>query len=167
MMAPTLTTERLTLRPYQRGDFEAYAAFMASPRAQYMDGPMDRAQAWGWFCNDVASWALHGYGCLTAEHQDTVVGWVGPTFSDQFREPEIGWLLRDGFEGQGFASEAAQALLTHTFSTTDLTTLVSYIDPLNAASIKVAERLGATVDPAADRPHGDDCLVYRHMKEAA
>ena len=43
MQAPTLTTERLTLRPMRAGDFPAYAALMASPRAVYMGGPYDTA----------------------------------------------------------------------------------------------------------------------------
>ncbi len=34
----------------------------------------------------------------------------------------------------------------------------------NAASIRVAERLGARRDPAAEATHGDAIHVYRHPK---
>ncbi|MEL6574089.1 MAG: GNAT family N-acetyltransferase [Pseudomonadota bacterium] len=162
---PTLTTDRLTLRPYRRADFEAYAAMAASPRAIYMDGPMDRAAAWSMFTGDIACWVLQGYGSLTIEVNGRQAGTVGLSFPPHFPEPECGWVLHDGFEGQGYATEAAAALLAHAFATTDLQTAVSYISHDNIASIRVAERLGAQRDDSADRP--DDCLVYRHLPQVA
>jgi hypothetical protein len=39
MIAPTLSTERLTLRPATMADFPAYAAFVTSDRARFMGGP--------------------------------------------------------------------------------------------------------------------------------
>ena len=46
MIAPTLHTERLVLRPAVMADFDAYAAFLATDRARYMGGPHGRAKAW-------------------------------------------------------------------------------------------------------------------------
>ena len=63
---------------------------------------------------------------------------------------------------------AAAALRAHVTERMKLPSLVSYIDRENAASIRLAERLGARLDPDAARPEGDDCLVYRHpLGEAA
>ena len=45
MIAPTLQTARLTLRPATMADFAAYAAFLATDRSQYMGGPHGLAQA--------------------------------------------------------------------------------------------------------------------------
>jgi RimJ/RimL family protein N-acetyltransferase len=42
------------------------------------------------------------------------------------------------------------------------TNLVSYIDPKNTASIRVAERLGGVIDPDAATPWEDPDLVYRY-----
>ncbi len=42
-----------------------------------------------------------------------------------------------------------------------MTRLVSYIDPRNSRSIRLAERLGAKLDPKAAKVDPDD-LVYRH-----
>ena len=42
-----------------------------------------------------------------------------------------------------------------------LTDLVSYVEPPNAASIRLAERLGCSRDDAARRPDPSD-FVYRH-----
>jgi len=164
MIAPTLTTDRLTLRPYQRDDFPTYAGMMASPRAQYMDGPMGTADAWAWFTNDCAAWALYGFGTLAIVEGETLAGLVGLVHPPYFPEPECGWGLYDGFTGRGIATEAARKMLAHTFATTDLTTIVSYIDPPNAASCAVAERLGGVRDLDAAAPSKGD-LVYRHFPQ--
>lgn len=163
-MIPTLHTNRLTLRPYRRTDFDAYAAFAASERAIHMDGPVDRDTAWGWFTNDIASWALHGFGTLAIELSGELVGAVGLVHPPHFPEAECGWFLFDGHEGKGYATEAGRAILDHTFATTDLGSIVSYVGPQNVASMKVAEKLGGIVDPNAATPNNDDAIVYRHHR---
>ena len=163
--APTITTPRLTLRGPRFEDFEAYASFLAGPRASFMSGPLNRTQAWAWSCNDTAHWALFGYGALMIEVDGELAGQVAVTSGIQFPEPELGWMLFDGYEGHGFAYEAAFALREWVYANTDLTTLVSNVDPKNAASISLATRLGATVDAGAQRPEGetsDDTTVFRH-----
>ncbi|QYK40968.1 MAG: GNAT family N-acetyltransferase [Paracoccaceae bacterium] len=160
MMAPTLTTARLVLRPMRPGDFPAYAAFMATARAGFMGGPFDTRAAWGIFCHDAAGWALFGHGALMIEAGGETVGQVGISHGPLFPEPEIGWLLYDGHEGRGYATEAAAALRDWAFAQ-GLPTLVSYMDPQNRASAAVAERLGARLDPAATPQDAGD-LVYRH-----
>jgi RimJ/RimL family protein N-acetyltransferase len=168
MTAPTLTTDRLTLRPHRMDDFPVYADFLGSDRARYMDGPLDRTAAWGWFCDAVAHWPLFGFGELMVTRRDTgaVVGAVGLTKGIDFPEVELGWMLYAGHEGQGFATEAAGALRDWGFGARGLATLVSYIDPPNALSIAVARRLGAVEDTGADRPTATD-LVFRHPGVAA
>jgi len=165
MTIPTLYTHRLILRPYRRADFDAYAALLASPRADHMDGPHDPPVAWAWFTNDIASWGLYGFGHLAVEHQGRLAGFVGASQPPQFPLPEFGWCLMGHAEGQGIAFEAARALLAHVFATTPMTSIVSNIGPENSRSIALAERLGAVPDPDAPRPEGDDCIVYRHSRK--
>lgn len=166
-MIPTLHTERLVLRPYKRDDFDTYAAFMASDRAVHMDGPIDRDQAWTWFTNDVATWALYGFGTLAIEIDGQLAGGVGLVHPPHFPEPECGWFVFDGFERRGIATEAGRAMIDHTFATTDLPSIVSYIGERNAASIRVAEILGAVRDPDAKAPEDEGTLVYRHNRNTA
>ena len=165
-MTPTLHTARLTLRPYQRSDFDTYAAFMASDRAIHMDDPLDRDQAWSWFTNDVATWALFGFGTLAVELDGALAGGVGLVHPPHFPEVECGWFIYDGFTGMGLAEEAGRAMIDHSFATTDLNTIVSYIGERNAASIRVAEKLGAKLDPAAEAPEDEGTLVYRHYPKS-
>ena len=168
MQAPTLTTERLTLRPMRAGDFPAYAALMASPRAAYMGGPYDTAAAWGLFCHDAGCWALFGHGALMMDLRGTgdTVGQVGLNAGPLFPETELGWFVYDGHEGQGYATEGATALRDWAFAHLPIDTLVSYTDPANTASKAVALRLGAFPDDTAPRQDPEDC-VFRHHRRAA
>jgi RimJ/RimL family protein N-acetyltransferase len=160
---PTLETERLLLRPPVEADFAAYATLMASPRSAYMGGPFDTRAAWGLFCHDIACWELFGHGALMLERKADrlCVGQVGISHGPLFPDKELGWLLYDGFEGQGYATEAAAILRDWGFAALRLTTLVSYFDPANARSIAVAERLGAVRDDAAPKQDPED-IVYRY-----
>ena len=76
--------------------------------------------------------------------------------------PEIGWMVLPEAEGRGIAAEAARALRDWAYATQGWTTLVSHVHPENARSIRLAERLGARLDPSAPHPEDDPCLVYRH-----
>lgn len=168
MQAPTLRTERLTLRPMCAGDFPAYAALMASPRSVHMGGPYDTPAAWGLFCHDAGCWALFGHGALMLDVDATgqTVGQVGLNAGPLFPETELGWMVYDGHEGQGFATEGAAALRDWAFANLPLDSLVSYTHPENDASKAVALRLGAVADDAAPRQDPEDC-VFRHHRRAA
>jgi RimJ/RimL family protein N-acetyltransferase len=165
MTPPTLHTDRLILRPHRMDDFPAYANCLGSERAQYMDGPLDRSAAWAWFCDAVAHWPLFGFGELMVTRRDTgaAIGAVGLAKGIDFPEVELGWMLYQGHEGRGFATEAARSLRDWAFGAQGLAMLVSYIDPPNARSIAVARRLGAVQDPGAERPTATD-LVFRHPR---
>ena len=163
MIAPTITTDRLILRSHRREDFEPIAALFQSPRSRYMDGPKPAADVWRYFTNDVGQWVILGYGTWAVTLRDgTYIGQVGINRPLDFPEDELGWLLFDGYEGRGYAYEAALAARGFAFGEVGLKTLVSYIDPDNGPSIRLAERLGAVRDPDAATPNGEACLVFRH-----
>jgi len=166
---PRLVTGRLILRAPAVEDFPAYARLLASPRARGMGGPYDDLRAaWGMFCHDAACWALFGHGALMIDLRATgeCVGQVGINHGPLFPEKELGWLVYDGHEGRGYATEAAAALRDWAGRALGLDRLVSYIDPDNARSIAVAERLGAVLDPDAPKMDAGD-LVYRHQVSVA
>lgn len=165
---PRLETARLILRAPRIEDFALYGAILMSDRAVHMDGPLSRRAAWLDFCQCVACWHLRGYGLWTIEARDggAVLGFIPTCFEDGDQEPELGWLIDQAAEGRGIAHEAAQAVKAWALDTLALPALVSYIDPPNARSIRLAERLGAWPDPVASadlsRAQGADVLVYRH-----
>ncbi|MET4682462.1 GNAT family N-acetyltransferase [Brevundimonas faecalis] len=162
----TLRTERLTLRPQVLDDFAAYEAFLASDRSAGMGGPFDRRAAWGMFCHDLAIWRFFGHGALMMVLTETgeCIGQVGVNHGPLFHEKELGWLLYEGHEGKGYATEAAAALRDWVCRTLKPPSLVSYVAPGNTASSAVALRLGGVLDPSAPREDPDD-LVYRYQVE--
>jgi len=164
MTIPALTTQRLSLRQMSYHDWDLYASLMTSERAKFMGGPFERAVAWGMFCADHAQWDLVGCGALMIEDRQTgaCLGQVGINSGPLFPEQELGWLVFPEAEGQGYAFEAAWELRRWAHQDKGLRTLVSYIDPDNARSVRLAERLGARRDDLAARPDPTD-LVFRHF----
>lgn len=163
-MSPlTLRTARLVLRPLRAEDFEPYCVFLASQRSQFMGGPYGGWAAWGMFCHEIACWDMFGHGGLLIERlaDGAGMGVVEVNDGPLFPEKELGWMLYEGFEGQGYATEAAMALRDWAFDEAGLTTLVSYFDPDNHRSMAVAKRLGGVPDPQAPRQDPED-IVYRY-----
>lgn len=160
---PLLRTTRLVLRAPVERDFPAYAAMLGSTRAGFMGGPYPLGAAWGLFCHDIAQWTLFGHGALMVHLAagGACVGQVGINHGPLFPEKELGWLVYDGHEGHGYATEAAGALRAWAAEVLGLRGLVSYVDPGNTRSITVARRLGAVLDAEAPRQDAAD-LVFRH-----
>lgn len=166
-MIPTLTTPRLTLRAPEMADFPAYRDFVTSARARFMGGPHDAAKAWDWFCNDTAQWHLLNMGGLIVTLEGAAIGQVALCAGPIFPEPELGWFLFSAaHEGQGFATEAASALRDWALGPRGLSTIVAYVDPANAASRALAERLGGQIDAQAATPGGMSTLTYRFRAKA-
>lgn len=161
-MIPVLSTERLTLRGPRREDFAPYAAFWASDRSVHEGGPRDARGAWEDFAAGFGLWTVEGIGTWSVEERatGTFAGIVGLYHPAHFPEVEIGWAVLDGFEGRGMAQEAARAVLGWTWASTGLASLVSYIDPRNERSIRLAERLGARRDHEA-RTYDEGDVVMR------
>lgn len=163
--APVISTARLRLRPHQMSDLDAFRAFYATDRSKYVGAPKNDTHLFYGFASEVGSWPLMGHGAWAIDTTDgTFVGQVAITQPPHFPEREIGWILLDGHEGQGYAFEAASAALNWAWDN-DFDTLVSYIDPANARSRALAERLGAAHDADAPLPKGetaDETMVYRH-----
>ena len=166
MASITLSTERLVLRTPQEEDFEAVAAFMASSRSSFVGGPVDnRFDQWRGFLSSIGHWSLRGYGFFTVLHEGAPVGRVGLVNHIMWEEPELGWHLFDGYEGRGFASEAAAAARDWAAQSHGLTRLVSYVHPDNAPSQAVARRLGAVVERESTLL-GKPAQVWRHPEGA-
>lgn len=146
-------------------DYPSYANFMASDRSRMMGGPRVGWAAWGLFSSDIAMWELYGHGALMIDLRDSgeCVGQVGINHGPMFPEKELGWMLYEGFEGQGYATEAGRAMRDWAFDVLKLETLVSYFDPQNHKSMAVSARLGGSRDDGASKQDPDD-IVYRYRR---
>jgi RimJ/RimL family protein N-acetyltransferase len=142
---PVIETERLRLRAPRLSDFDAWAEIFTGPAGPHLGGPFDRDDAFTGFAATCGLWLLRGHGLWTVEPKagGAVLGFVLIGFEAGDQVPELGYLFRPTAEGQGFATEAARALRDHALGPMGLADLVSYIDPENPRSIRVAQRLGA------------------------
>jgi RimJ/RimL family protein N-acetyltransferase len=160
---PVLTTARLTLREPREADFAAMLAFNDSPRSGYVGGGVERRWIWRGLLANIGHWALRGYGLFSVDTKaGDFVGRVGVIFHDGWDEPELGWHLYDGFEGQGFAEEAARAAQADYHRRHSPLPLISYIDPANLRSAALAKRLGAVAEREVFK-FEKTVLVYRHL----
>jgi ribosomal-protein-alanine N-acetyltransferase len=135
-------TVRLRLRAIAASDWPAIFAYMSDPRvtaflpegvlneeasrafAQKHSGEDGRAVA----VIEKASGQMIGH---MAFHP-----WFGP---DTY---EIGWAFAQAAQGKGYATEAAEALLAYSFGTLKAHRVIATCQPENAASCRVAEKLG-------------------------
>ncbi len=165
---PRLETDRLILRAPSEADLPAVMAFSASDRSRFVGGPYEPPQVWRGFLGMIGHWALRGYGWWTIEHKATgqAAGRTGVSFHIGYPEPELGWHIYDGFEGQGYAYEAAKAARAHACANLGLGPLISMIDPENVRSKALAARLGATFKRMGTID-AHICEIWRHPARPA
>ena len=164
---PTLTTERLTLRAPAEADFPAALAFNASPRSVFVGGPAPRAQVWRGLLANIGHWALRGYGFYSVDTRDgDFAGRVGVIYHDGWDAPELAWHLFDGFEGKGYAHEAAKAARADYHARISDRPLISYIEVTNTRSEALALRLGAVLETTLNDDKGHH-HIYRHPRPEA
>jgi RimJ/RimL family protein N-acetyltransferase len=160
--ALVIETERLRLRPWRAtDDLPALAALNADAdvmRWVAPNRPLRADESAALLTRIEDHWREHGYGLWALEPREDGAGCIGfaglaiPAFlPDVLPAVEVGWRLDRAWWGRGLATEAARASVAHGFGTLGLRSVVSIIDPRNARSMRVAEKLG--MSPAADRLH--------------
>ncbi|WP_396595351.1 GNAT family N-acetyltransferase [Brevundimonas sp. R86498] len=152
MIGPVLTTPRLTLAPVTVTDLDEVAALWgdeAFTRPIAGRGPLTGEEVWFRLLRDLGHWAALGRGNWSIRLTATgdYVGGVGVL--DYRREclpvldaPELGWGVAPRYQGQGLAREAVDAALDWCDRVLRAPRTVCMIDPLNAPSLKLAERVG-------------------------
>jgi ribosomal-protein-alanine N-acetyltransferase len=75
-------------------------------------------------------------------------------------EIELVYVLDRRVWGQGYATEIASAIRDHAFERLGVTRLISLIDPENAASERVARKVGLFFEREVVRPGGKVMRVY-------
>lgn len=159
----TLETERLIMRMWRDADFEEYAKLCADPEVmRFLGGKVfDRTEAWRQMASMIGHWYLRGYGIWAVEEKDSgrLAGRIGCINPEGWPGFEVGWTLKREFWGKGYATEAGRRAIEYGFTELDKPHIISLIHPENRASIRVAERLGETLEGNA-RVFETDVLVY-------
>ena len=167
---PVIETDRLILRGPSDADLPAFAAYFATPRADWTGGQRNDIDSYRMLMTLAGHWHMRGYGLWVLEHRPSgaTAGWAGILNHLDWPEAELGWTVFDGFEGQGLAHEAAQAARAVAASKLGVRAPISLIRPGNARSAALARRLGAQVERQTDF-HGGPIDIWRHpdVTEAA
>ena len=146
-----LCTPRLVIRDYTAADIPAAQLNVGDPAY------------WAYHATEAASaeriaalisWAieeqkisprLNYYLAVTTAQNNHVIGEVVLRMTDQAsHQAEIGFGVARTHWGQGYATEAARALLNAAFAHTPLHRIVAQCAPENIASVRVMEKIGMT-----------------------
>lgn len=164
---PVLETRRLSLRGPAAEDYPNFKATFTSYRARFMGGPLNPYESWMLYAAEIGHWQIRGYGMWMIHDKatDETYGMAGGWKPAMWPEAEIAWVIWPDKGGKGYALEATDAVRRFLYREKGWTTAVSYIDPKNLDSIRLAERLGAVKDAGAASIDGSDA-VYRHPSPA-
>jgi [ribosomal protein S5]-alanine N-acetyltransferase len=156
-----LETARLRLRPFEPRDADAVFAVLSDPEVgRWVGGAhasvedsralIERARA-----RELAMWAVEERetGALVGEVGLQPLERVGP-------EVEIGWTIGRPWWGRGYATEAAARWLDVAFATLALDEVLATVLPENAASHRVAEKLGMRRLPELRDVWGGPHVIY-------
>jgi RimJ/RimL family protein N-acetyltransferase len=152
-----LETERLQLRPPEERDVEALDEIYGDPAVTRFVAPRGHDENLEWIRRAQQRFEIDGFGQLVVvrKKDERVIGRAGLLVWDsrtwepallrdagEHGEVEVGWVLARDCWGSGYATEAGAASRDYALDILGRTRVVALIDPENAASIAVAERLG-------------------------
>ena len=142
-LALPLATPRLVLRPFAEDDAGALFRMESDPEVKrFTGGPATRVQSDALLQRFLD--ADPGTGALAVARADTGalagLGGLHPTDSEGEHELFLG-LARDTW-GQGYAAEAARALIAAAFAQLGALRVVAAVDPDNEPSARLVERIG-------------------------
>lgn len=173
--APRIETERLVLREFRAGDLDAHAVTLGDEEIMRHIGgkPLNREDSWRRLLMGIGMWSVVGMGPWAVERKSDghMVGHCG--FFQFHREmtpmilgePEMGWIFDRSVHGQGIAFEACKAALDWAEREIGADSYPAIIDLDNAASMKLADRLGfVRQDDAQYR--GSTIAFYRRPRRS-
>ena len=168
----TLQTPRLVLRLPRAEDAAPLMDIHHDPQAvKYVvfgAAPGGITAAWRNIAMMLGHWQLRGYGQWTVVEKASgeVIGRVGLWHPVGWPGIDLGWIIRRSRWNNGFATEAARAALDWTWDHVDTDHVISVIQPDNAPSIRVAEKIGERLE-RNDSMNGADVLIYGVRRLAA
>ena len=174
MKPAILTTERLVLTPVAATDLDDLLSLWSDAdfTRHIMGRALSQEEVWFRLLRDLGHWATLGHGNWTIRLRDggTYLGSVSildhrRLIDPPLADPELGWGLSPACQGQGFASEAVQAVLDWADVRLPAARTVCMIAPENLASVRLAERVGYR--PYATTTYKDSTVqLFERPKQA-
>lgn len=161
---PVLETPRLSMRRWTFADRDAFRRMTQDPdvmRFMHDSVPLSDAEADSALASTIERYEELGFGdwAIVEQAAGEIIGESGLGMLEGSDEIEIGWMLLPAYWGKGYAFEAASAVKQQAAHVLGLERLIALTRPDNAASIKLAGRLG--MHPAGRLVHrGHDMLKF-------
>lgn len=153
-------TKRLLLRTWCKQDINPMTLINQDPKVcEFLPTIGDRVSTVAGIEHIKQHYAEHGFSLYAVELKCSheFIGWAGlmiPAFSAHFTPAvEIGWRLASSHWNQGYATEAALAVLHYAFTVLDLNEIVSFTAVNNKASRRVMEKIGLHHTTSDDFDH--------------
>lgn len=164
-----IETERLLIRKWQLPrDLDEALAIYGDPQTMHFIpcGALGQEQTVRLVQRMMDRDEQQGYGIWPVVHKadHRVIGECGIT-QIPGHEPdiEIAWIFHKAYLGQGYATEAARAVMQYAFEELQIARLYALIDRSNAPSIAVANRLGMRYDRII-RAYKRDLMRYEKVR---
>lgn len=152
-----IETERLRVRDWVEADRWLFHAHCGDPEIGRYLPPVDLDAAFDAMLAGIQGAGGHGFWVIERRADGAAIGACGmlpgTAGTPIAGQTEIGWRLEGAWVGQGYAREAAQAVIARAWATGDTAEIVAITVPANAASRRLMERLGMRRDPAEDFDH--------------
>ncbi len=162
-----IETERLKFRELTHSDVDNLQKIFSDPVAmRFYPSTKSESETLEWINWNMRSYQNNGFGLWALFDKVTgeFVGQCGLVLQRDVEgvdEIEIGYLLAHKFWGRGLATEAAIACRDFAFYKLDCSRVVSLIAPENISSIRVAERIGMSLEKSVER-WGKTVSLYSH-----
>jgi RimJ/RimL family protein N-acetyltransferase len=145
-MASELVTDRLTLGPWRAADADAYREMVVERDSRFATAPRDgtpsRADVLASVERQQQALTDTGIALLVVRVHEVFAGYCGLIVGrSSIDEPEIGYELLRRFHGNGYATEAARAVVTAA-ADTGRSRLWATLRDWNAASFRVLDKIG-------------------------
>lgn len=169
-MMSLIETERLLLRSFEPEDWRKVFLYMSDPEViRYLpEEPYAKEDSERFVLTTLERQGERGEWpemlAVVLKAEDRLIGHMPfPVFSEKYRTREIGWIYDPRYQGQGYATEAALALLRWGFESLGLHRIIATCDPRNRASSRIMEKLGMRREAhfiKDVRLHGEWCDEY-------
>ena len=167
----TLETERLILRPFTMRDAPVIQRLLNDPSVS--DGllsigyPFGMADARKWLARNVTN-----RFAITIKTSSELCGGIGIHSDARQPRAEMGYWVGRAFWGNGYAAEAAQAIVKFGFEIMGLQRIGAMHFPRNAASQRVLEKIGMKREGllrqyAKKNGRFEDLIVYSAIRGEA
>lgn len=160
-----LATDRLRVRSFRRDDLDAYAEIVADPEVmRYLGGPLTRSQARAYIERSLEHERTFGFGRYGVVRDGGLIGMCG--YAPVRDYVDLGYRFTRSSWGNGFATEAARAVIDYGFSVLGLHEIVAMALIDNTDSIRVIEKLGFTFVREETTPGGFAARRFTLRREA-